>query len=180
MDEILLNVEDGMEKTIENLNRRFTNIRAGRANPNMLDEVNVEYYGVLTPLKQIATVGVMDSRTISIKPFDKGALKDIEKAIINANLGLNPNNNGESILINLPQLTEDRRKELVKQVKAIAEDGKIGIRNARHDGNNAIKKLEVTDDEKESGNEEIQKLTDIYNKKIEVSFKEKEKELLTV
>ena len=150
MNEILLITEEKMDKTIESLNDRLTNIRAGRANPSMLDSVKVEYYGALTPLNQLANVSAVEARKLQVKAFDKSILSEIEKAIYEANLGLTPNNNGECIFISIPELTEDRRKDLVKQAKKMGEEAKIALRNIRQDANNDIKKLELTDDEKKN------------------------------
>ena len=140
-EEILLECESRMDDAVLALEKRFLNVRAGRANPSMLDGVMVEYYGTSTPLKQLANISVPEARQLSVKPFDKSILGDIEKAIFEANLGITPNNNGEVIFLVIPALTEDRRKELVKQVKQIAEEGKIALRNIRQDSNNDIKKL---------------------------------------
>lgn len=179
-DEILLEVTDKMDKTIENLGKRFATVRAGRANPSSLDGVMVEYYGAMTPLKQLATISVPEARQLLIKPFDKGSLASIEKAILVSNLGYNPGNDGETIRIVIPELTEERRKELAKQVKAIAEDAKISIRNARREGLEDVKKAELPEDEESTMEKEIQDLVNDYNKKIEDTLKEKEQELLTV
>lgn len=179
-DEILLDVTDKMDKTIENLEKRFTTVRAGRANPSSLDGIMVEYYGVMTPLKQLATISVPEARQLLIKPFDKSALGNIEKAILTSNLGYNPGNDGETIRIVIPELTEERRRELAKQVKAISEDAKVSIRNIRHDGLEDIEKLELPEDEEKGIEKEIQDLVNDYNKKIETLLKEKEDELLTV
>ena len=141
-EEILLECESRMDDAVLALEKRFLNVRAGRANPSMLDGVMVEYYGTSTPLKQLANISVPEARQLSVKPFDKSILGDIEKAIFEANLGITPNNNGEVIFLVIPALTEDRRKELVKQVKQIAEEGKIALRNIRQDSNNDIKKLQ--------------------------------------
>ena len=180
MEEILLDVEERMETAIANMEKRFINVRAGRANPAILDDVKVNYYGSETPLKQLATISVPEARQLSIKPFDKGALQDIERGIYEANIGLTPNNNGEVIILNIPALTEETRKEYVKQVKGIAEDCKIALRNIRQDGNNDIKKLEITDDDKKYGNEQIQDLINKYNKIVDEKLKEKENELMSV
>ena len=169
-----------MEETIDAMEKRFLNVRAGRANPSMLDGINVEYYGVSTPLKQLANISVPEARQLSIKPFDKGILGDIEKAIFEANIGLTPNNNGEVIFLVIPALTEDRRRELVKQVKGIAEEGKIALRNIRQDANNDIKKLKLPEDVEKNGNEEVQELINKYNKIIEERLKVKESELMTI
>lgn len=179
-DEVLLECETRMEETMESIDKRFLNVRAGRANANMLDGIMVEYYGVATPLKQLANISVPEARQLSIKPFDKGILGDIEKAIFEANIGLTPNNNGEVIFLVIPALTEDRRKELVKQVKIIAEEGKIALRNIRQDANNDIKKLKLPEDIEKSGNEEVQELINKYNKVIDEKLKVKENELMTI
>lgn len=179
-DMIILDVTEKMDKTLENLEKRFTTVRAGRANPSSLDGVMVEYYGVMTPLKQLANVTVPEARQLLIKPFDKGCLAAIEKAILASNLGYNPGNDGETIRIVIPELTEERRKELAKQVKAIAEDAKVSIRNIRHDGIEEIEKLELPEDEEKGMEKDIQELVNDYNKKIENQLKEKEQELLTV
>lgn len=179
-DLIILEMTEAMDKTMENLNKRFATVRAGRANPSSLDGVNVEYYGALTPLKQLATVSVPEARQLLIKPFDKGALPEIEKAILAANLGFTPSNDGETIRIVIPELTEERRRELAKQVKAIAEDAKVSIRNNRRDGLDNLKKAELAEDEEKQMEKEIQDLVNDYNKKVETLLKEKEVELLTI
>ena len=179
-DDIILECEERMEETISVLEKQFTNIRAGRANPAMLDGITVSYYGVDTPLKQIANISVPEARQLSIKPFDKGILGDIEKAIFEANIGITPNNKGEVIFLVIPALTEDRRKELVKDVKKIAENGKIALRNIRQDANSAMKKRKLPEDVEKSGNEDVQELINKYNKIIEEKLKEKEKELMTI
>ncbi len=180
MDDILLNTEEKMENTINSIENKFTNVRAGRANPSMLDGINVEYYGVETPLKQLANISVPEARQLMIKPFDKSILGGIEKAIFEANLGITPNNNGECIFLVIPPLTEDRRKELVKQVKTLAEEGRIALRNIRQDANSAIKNLKLPEDEEKSGNEEVQELINKYNKIIDEKLKEKENDLMTI
>lgn len=180
MDEILLITEEKMDKTIESLNDRLTNIRAGRANPSMLDSVKVEYYGALTPLNQLANVSAVEARKLQVKAFDKSILSEIEKAIYEANLGLTPNNNGECIFISIPELTEDRRKDLVKQAKKMGEEAKIALRNIRQDSNNDIKKLELNEDEEKGLINEVQDLINKNNKKVEEIIDEKEKELMTI
>ena len=180
MDEILLETEEKMQKTIENLENRFKTIRAGRANPNILDNVKVNYYGSLTPLNQLATVSVPEARKLQIKAFDKSCLSDIEKAIYEADLGLTPNNTGDLIFITIPELTEDRRRELVKQSKSMAEDSKIALRNIRQDANNEIKKLEINEDDIKYLSNEVQELINKYNKIVDEKSKEKEEELMTV
>ena len=180
MDEVLLNAEVKMEKAITNLEHRFKTVRAGRANPAILDGINVEYYGVPTPIKQLANISVPEARQLNIKPFDKSCLNAIEKAIFEANIGLTPNNNGESIFIVIPALTEERRKEFVKEVKAIAEEGKIALRNIRQEANSEIKKLELPEDDEKRGNNEVQDLINKYNKIVDEKLAIKEKELMTI
>ena len=169
-----------MKKAIENMESRFTNVRAGRANPNMLDGITVEYYGVPTPLKQLANISIPEARQLMIKPFDKSILGGIEKAIFEANLGLTPNNNGECVFLVIPPLTEERRKELVKQVKQLAEEGRIALRNIRQDANTAIKNLKLPEDTEKEGNNEVQELINKYNKIIDEKLKIKEQELMTI
>lgn len=180
MDEILIEVQDKMDKAITSYETRLKTVRAGRANPSSLDGVSVDYYGTLTPLKQLATISVPEATQLLIKPFDKSCLKDIERAIFESNLGYTPNNDGESIRIVIPALTEDRRKELIKQVKKMAEDAKVSVRNARHEGLDKTKKSEISEDEIKEAEKNIQDLVNEYNKKIETILKEKEQELLTV
>ncbi len=180
MDEILKKTEERMLNTIETLENKFTSVRAGRANPSMLDGVMVEYYGVPTPIKSLATISVPEARQLSIKPYDRSCLGAIEKAIFEANLGVTPTNNGETVFIVIPPLTEDRRKELVKQVKDLAEEGKIALRNIRQDANKAIENLKLPEDEEKRGNNEVQDLINEYNKMIEEKLKEKEKDLMTL
>ena len=180
IDTILLEAEEKMQKAIENLQTRFTTIRAGRANPAILDSVKVDYYGAPTPLNQLATISVPEARKLQIKAFDKTCLPDIEKAIYEADLGLTPNNTGELIFIAIPELTEERRRELVKQSKALGEEAKIALRNIRQDANNAIKRLEVNEDEEKSATNEVQELINKYNKEVEEKEKEKEEELMTI
>lgn len=181
MDSELLTItNEKMDKALKALDDRFATVRAGRANPNMLDDVMVSYYGVLTPVRQLATVSIPEARQLNIKPFDRSILNDIEKAIFEANLGVTPNNNGEMIFITIPALTEERRKELVKQVKELSEDAKISIRNIRHDIIDLIKVKEIPEDQEKSSMNHLQDIVNDYNKKIEDKLKEKEKELLTV
>ena len=180
MDDILMNAELEMQTAIENMEKRFLNIRAGRANPAMLDGVMVNYYGVPTPIKQLATISIPEARQLCIKPFDRSCLGDIEKGIYESNIGLTPNNNGEIIILNIPALTEDTRRSYVKQAKEYSEDCKIVLRNIRQDSNNDIKKLELPEDEEKNGMEEIQELINKYNKIVDDKFKEKENELMTV
>ena len=180
MDEILMNVELEMDRSIEALEKRFNNIRAGRANPAILDSVMVNYYGAPTPLKQLATISVPEARSMHIKPFDKSSLQAIEKGIYEANIGLTPNNNGEVIILNIPALTEETRREYVKQAKGCAEDCKIALRNIRQDANNDIKKLELPEDEIKAGQDDVQELINKYNKIVDEKYKEKEKDLMSV
>ncbi len=181
MNDVLNETENKMQKAIETMEKRFTNVRAGRANPAILDGVTVSYYGTLTPLKSLATISIPEARQLMIKPFDRSSLSDIEKGIYEANIGLTPNNNGECIILNIPALTEETRREYVKQVKQIAEDGKINLRNIRQDSNNDIKKNEdLTEDEKDNLMDDVQNLINKYNKIIDEKEKEKEQELLTV
>ncbi len=180
MDDILIITEEKMENTISNLEKRLVNIRAGRANPAILDSVMVSYYGVATPLKQLANISVPEARMLQIKPFDRSIISDIEKAIYEANIGLTPNNNGEVIILNIPALTEETRREYVKQAKQIAEEAKIALRNIRQDANNDAKKLEVPEDDIKAVQDDVQELINKYNKIVDEKAKEKEKELMTV
>lgn len=180
MEDILMNAELEMQEAIENFKKRLTNIRAGRANPAMLDGVMVEYYGTPTPLKQLATISIPEARQLCIKPFDKSSIQAIEKAIYEANLGIAPNNNGETVILNIPALTEETRKQYVKQAKEYSEDCKINLRNIRQDSNNDIKKLEISEDDIKSGQEDVQELINKYNKVVDEVFKEKESELMSI
>lgn len=180
MEDILMETEMRMESAIESMEKRFTNIRAGRANPQILDQVMVNYYGVPTPLKQLATISIPEARQLCIKPFDKSCLNAIEKGIFEANIGLTPNNNGEVIILNIPPLTEDTRKEYVKQTNKMAEEAKIALRNIRQDANNDIKKLEIPEDDVKSAQDDVQELINKYNKIVDEKAKEKEKELMSV
>ena len=179
-EEILIELESKMEKAIESLEGRFKTVRTGRANPSSLDPVMVNYYGSMTPLRQLANVSVPEARQLLIKPFDKGALKDIEKAILASNLGYTPNNDGETIRIIIPELTEERRRELVKQVKALSEEAKVTIRNLRREALEDVSKCELPEDQEKGMEKDIQDSVNEYNKKIEAKLKEKEQELLTV
>ena len=172
--------EEKMQNAIITMEERFLNVRAGRANPSMLDKVMVDYYGVATPIKSLANISVPEARQLMIKPFDRSILGHIEKAIFEANLGVTPNNNGECVFIVIPPLTEDRRKELVKEVKQLAEDAKIHLRNIRQDANKMISSLKLPEDEEKRGIEEVQELINKYNKEIESKLKDKEKDLMTI
>ncbi|CCY28465.1 MAG: ribosome recycling factor [Candidatus Faecisoma sp.] len=180
MEEILLETEEKMEQTIVNMEKRFLNVRAGRANPAILDGVMVNYYGTETPLKQLANISIPEARQLMIKPFDKTCLGPIEKGIYESNVGLTPNNNGEVIILNIPVLTEDTRKEYVKQVKGMAEDAKIALRNIRQDANNDIKKLEISEDDIKGLTNDVQDLINKYNNIVLEKLKEKEQELLSI
>ncbi len=176
-------VEEGMTHAIQHLEKEFLKVRAGKANPSMLTGVRVDYYGVSTPIERTANINTPDPRQIVVQPFDKSTIHAIEKAILNANLGFNPQNEGEIIRINVPPLTEERRRDLVKRAKNIAEETKIGIRNARRTGNDEAKKLEkdgLAEDEVKRLTDEIQKLTDKFIEKVDRLFEEKEKDILTV
>ena len=169
-----------MSNSIDHLERELLNIRAGKANPSMLASVRVEYYGSLTPLSQIANISTPDSQTISVQPWEKDKLQDIEKAIMIANLGFNPMNNGESIIISIPPLTEERRRELVKISKVEIEKAKVSVRNARKEANNEIKKTDISTDQKAISEGDIQNLTDSFTEKIDKIYIVKEKEILSV
>lgn len=177
---ILDSTKEHMDNAVDHLHKEFLNIRAGKATPVMVKSVMVDYYGSLTPLNQVANVNTPDAMTISIQPWEKSMLQPIEKAIMIANLGFNPMNNGESIIINVPALTEERRKELAKQAKSEAENDKVSIRNARKEAMHEIKKLDVSDDMKDNAEIDIQQLTDRYIKTIDDLYAEKEKEIMTV
>jgi len=180
VNDILKETEQKMNNAIINMEKRFTNIRAGRANPAILDSISVDYYGSSTPLKQLANISIPEARQLVIKPFDKSCLQLMEKAIYEANIGLTPNNNGEIIILNIPALTEETRREYVKQSKTIAEECKIALRNVRQDANSDIKKLEITEDDIKAGQDEVQELINKFNKIVEEKAKIKEQELMTV
>lgn len=174
-------VEFEMMHAIDTMESRLTNIRAGRANASMLNGIDVDYYGNPTPIQSLANVTIPEARTLMIKPFDKSCIKNIVKAIQEANLGINPNDNGECVILTIPAMTEDRRKEFVKQAKQIAEETKIAIRKVRQEANDSIKKDEtVTEDQEKVLLEEVQKLTNDYSKKVDDKLKEKEDELMSV
>ena len=179
-NDFIIEVENKMKGALANLEKRFTTVRVGRANPSSLDGVVVDYYGSMTPLKSLATISVPEATQLLIKPFDKGCLNSIEKAIIAANLGYNPSNDGETIRIVIPALTEERRRELTKQVKAMAEDAKVSIRNIRHEANEKIEKMELSEDVEKGMMKDVQDLVNEYNKDIDNTYKDKEKELMTV
>ncbi|MCB8964927.1 MAG: ribosome recycling factor [Bacteroidales bacterium] len=175
--------EEHMLKALEHLDNELRVIRAGRANPAMLSGIMVDYYGTMTPLAQVATVGSPDARTIAIQPWEKKMIDPIERAIMAANLGFNPQNNGESVRIMVPPLTEERRKDLVKQVKQVGENARVSIRNARRDAIEEIKKMQkngLAEDMAKDAETKAQKITDGYNKKVDDLLDKKEKEILTV
>ena len=180
LDFIIESSKEMMENAIIYLEKELVNIRAGKANPNMLSTVKVEYYGALTPLNQISNINTPDAQTISIQPWEKDKLQDIEKAILTSNLGFNPMNNGESILINIPPLTEERRIELVKVAKSEVEKAKVSIRNSRKEANNEIRKSDFSDDFKNNYEQDIQELTDNFINKIDNILSLKEKEILSL
>ena len=177
---IIESTKEQMQGAINFLIKELRIIRAGKASPSMLSTIVVDYYGSLTPLNQVANVNTPDARTISIQPWEKQMLPLIEKAIMVANIGFNPMNNGENIIINVPPLTEERRRDLAKQAKAEAEHAKVGIRNARKEANNDLKKLDLSDDMKKNTETDIQELTNSFVKKAEELFETKEKEIMTI
>ena len=173
-----------MTKTLRGFEEELTTIRAGRANPHILDKITVDYYGSPTPIQQVANITVPEARMIQIQPWESSLIKGIEKAILTSDLGLNPNNDGKLIRLVLPELTEERRKELVKDVKKKGEAAKVAVRNVRRDANDTLKKMEkstdITEDERKEGEEKIQKMTDKYVAKIDKSVENKSKEIMTV
>ncbi|RLD87940.1 MAG: ribosome recycling factor [Bacteroidetes bacterium] len=180
---VLEEAEESMQKSIGHLEHEFSKIRAGKANPAMLRGILVDFYGAPTPIEQTASINTPDARQIIVQPFDKSTIREIEKAILNANLGFNPSNEGEILRINVPPLTEERRLSLVKQAKSVAEDTKVGVRNDRRKANDELKKLEkdgMAEDEAKRAMDEVQKLTDKYSGKIDKLFELKEKDILTV
>ena len=184
MKEVIKKCEEKMTKTCENLDGEFSNIRAGRANPNLLNRIMVEYYGTPTPMQQVGNTSVPEPRIIQINPWEKSLLKAIEKAILASDLGITPTNDGTSIRLVFPELTEERRKELVKDIKKKGEAAKVAVRNVRRDANDTLKKMEkstdITEDERKEGEEKIQKMTDKYVAKIDKSVENKSKEIMTV
>lgn len=175
--------KEAMQKSIDRMSMELTKVRAGKANPSMLAQVYVDYYGAKTPLSQVANVNTPDARTLSVQPWEKPMLQEISKAIIDANLGLNPQNNGELIMIAIPPLTEERRRELVKQCKTYSEDAKVAIRMARKDANDAIKKMQkdgMPEDLAKKTEDIIQEVTTSFNSKVDQVLEEKEKDIMTV
>lgn len=184
MDSRLNPYEEKMQKSYENLVEEYATIRAGRANPHILDRITVDYYGTPTPLQQVANINVPEPRMIQIQPWEASLIKDIEKAILVSDLGLTPNNDGKTIRLVFPELTEDRRKELAKDIKKKGDNAKVAIRNIRRDANDAIKKEnkagDISDDEAKNSEDEIQKITDKYIAMIDSAIDDKTKEILTV
>ena len=180
IDDIKSDSEERMSRAVEALGTHFNKIRTGRAHPSILDGVMVSYYGSGTPLSQVANVSVLDARTLSISPWEKNLVPEIEKAIMNSNLGFNPMNNGDMVIINVPPLTEERRIQLTKQAKAEAEHAKVGVRSARQDANKEIKDLEVSEDLEKNATADVQELTDKYVKKIDDFLGVKEAEIMKV
>ncbi len=183
VSQIISELRENLEKNLQHTVSEFNRLRAGKASPDMLGSVMVEYYGAMTPLSQLANVSTPDARTLMIQPWDKGLIRPVETAIINANLGFAPSNDGDTIRINIPPVTEERRKELVKLSKQEAEHGKVGIRNLRKEANEKIKKLQkdgLSEDDAKAGEEEVQKLIDAFIKKTDEAMIQKEKEIMTV
>jgi ribosome recycling factor len=180
---ILDHCKEKMAAAVEHLEKELVHIRAGKANPAMLDGVHVEYYGSQTPLNQVANVSTPDARTIAVQPWEKNLIPQIEKAILNANLGLNPDNNGEIIRINIPVLTEERRRGLVKQAHQEGENAKVSVRGARKDSNDSLKKLQkdgLSEDIEKDAEAEVQKMTDEFGKKIDALVQAKEEDIMTI
>ncbi|HET8802222.1 MAG TPA: ribosome recycling factor [Marinobacter sp.] len=184
INDIKSEAEKKMKKSLEALHSSFNKIRTGRAHPSILDSVMVNYYGQETPLKQVASINVEDNRTLTVSPWEKNLMPTIEKAIMSSDLGLNPATSGDIIRLPMPMLTEETRKDMVKQAKADAEHGRVSIRNARRDANSMIKELlkekEITEDDERRGEEEIQKLTDRFIAEVETMLKAKEEDLMAV
>lgn len=183
MDERIKVYDDKMKKTYEHLESDYLGIRAGRANPHVLDKLRVDYYGTPTPIQQVGNVTIPEARMIQIAPWEKSLIREIEKAILTSDIGINPSNDGSVIRLVFPELTEERRKDLVKDVKKKAEECKVAVRNIRRDGNDAFKKLakeEVSEDEIKELTEDLQKLTDKYVKDVDKLMEEKSKEIMTV
>ncbi len=184
MDSHMEDCKNRMQKSIDSLEKEFSKLRTGRASTALVDSIRVDYYGTPTPLNQVASVSIPDSRTISISPWDRSAFTGIEKAIMKSDLGLTPINDGRAIRINIPPLTEDRRKDLVKMAKKYTEDTKVAIRNVRRDVNEAFKKLlsakEISEDESHKAQDEVQKITDDFIRKADAVLAEKEKEIMEI
>ncbi|MBR3972294.1 MAG: ribosome recycling factor [Ruminococcus sp.] len=184
MDKVLKKAEESMQRRVDHLESEYARVRAGRANPGVLDKVLVDYYGTPTPVQQLAAVNVAEARTLTIQPWDASVLRAIEKAIQASDIGINPQNDGKCIRLIFPPLTEDRRKEIVKEIAKNAEDSKVQVRNERRDAIEQLKKLkknsEITEDDLEVGQEKIQKSTDKFTKKIEELCQKKQKEIMEI
>lgn len=180
VDFILESTEENMQKALKHLEKQLLNVRAGKASPAMLGSVMVEYYGTMTPLQQVANVNTPDARTLTIQPFERNTIPDIQRGIMMANLGFNPMTNADSVIINVPPLTEERRRELAKQAKAEAEEAKIGIRNDRKVANNDLKKLDISEDLSKIAEENVQELTDKYIRQVDSIYEIKEREIMTI
>ena len=182
LDEILQDTKSAMEKSLLSLDTSFKRIRTGRANPSLLDDIKIDYYGNPTPVQQVANISVEDAKCLSIVPWEKNLVQDIEKAIFESNLGINPSTSGDTIRVNLPDLTEETRMEFIKKAKSEAENTKISIRNVRREGNSQLKEFlkekEISEDEERQGEEEIQKMTDQFIEKVDITLKTKEKDLM--
>ncbi len=182
LQEILDDTKRGMEKSLNSLNLAFKRIRTGRASPNLLDDIRVDYYETLTPLTQLANISVEDAKTLAIVPWEKSVVQDIEKAIMESDLGLNPSTSGDTVRVILPDLTEETRKEFIKKARSETEIAKVSIRNVRREGNSQLKEFlkekEISEDEERQGEDEIQKLTDMFVRKADEAFSNKEKDLL--
>lgn len=184
MQSVLKDCQNKMSKAIQNLEKEFSKLRTGRASTGLLEDVMVDYYGTMTPLNQLASISIPDSRSISIQPWDRNAFSSVEKAIMKSDLGLNPVNDGKVIRINIPPLTEERRKDLVKLAKKYSEDTKVAIRNIRRDANDTLKKMknnkELTEDEMHKGQDEVQKSTDTFVENADQVLEVKEKEIMEI
>ena len=182
LQEILDDTKRGMEKSLNSLNLAFKRIRTGRASPNLLDDIRVDYYETLTPITQLANISVEDAKTLAIVPWEKSVVQDIEKAIMESDLGLNPATSGDTVRVILPDLTEETRKEFIKKARSETEIAKVSIRNVRREGNSQLKEFlkekEISEDEERQGEDEIQKLTDMFVRKADEAFSNKEKDLL--
>tara|TARA_B100000586_G_C20020847_1_gene388976 strand:+ start:54 stop:611 length:558 start_codon:yes stop_codon:yes gene_type:complete len=182
LDEILQDTKSAMEKSLLSLDTSFKRIRTGRANPSLLDDIKIDYYGNPTPVQQVANISVEDAKCLSIIPWEKNLVQDIEKAIFESNLGINPSTSGDTIRVNLPDLTEETRMEFIKKAKSEAENTKISIRNVRREGNSQLKEFlkekEISEDEERQGEEEIQKMTDQFIERVDITLKTKEKDLI--
>ena len=184
IDELLKDAREHMEKSVDSTRQKFASVRAGRASPNLLDRINVDYYGAVTPLKQLATIHAAEARLLTIQPYDKSSIKAIEKAILESDVGLTPNNDGAIIRLQIPELTEDRRKEMVKVARSIAEEGRVAIRNVRRDVMHDLRELkdagETGADDEHRAEDALQKLTDEKIKELDAILKAKEEEILEV